>query len=173
MRKIKFSLLNFGSEREIRTPTNRVKVCCATITQSRYIKQLFLNQPLALGTVYEVYWVTSFMTLTKLRCYWRWWAGWVSSPLFRWELDLQSNAFADSLPTHILNKHVEGGRHCQRQNINRTHIKERKGHSLGIWRRAEVSIPMPSLAPLVFKTRLTAGWVNPPFKSSLQVQSEI
>ena len=33
-----------------------------------FIKQLFLNQPLALGTVYEVYWVTSFMTLTKLRC---------------------------------------------------------------------------------------------------------
>ena len=27
----------FGSEGEVRTPTNRVKVCCATITQPRYI----------------------------------------------------------------------------------------------------------------------------------------
>ena len=30
-----------------------------------------------------------------------WWAGWVSSPLFPKEPDLQSGAFADSLPTHI------------------------------------------------------------------------
>ena len=62
----------------------------------------------------------------KVRCYWRWWAGWVSSPLFRWELDLQSNAFADSLPTQILNKYVKGGQHYQCQNINRADVKERR-----------------------------------------------
>ncbi len=32
--------------------------------------------------------------------YGEWWAGWVSSPLFPKESDLQSDAFADSLPTH-------------------------------------------------------------------------
>ena len=32
------------------------------------------------------------------------------------------------------------------------------------WRRAEVSIPTPSLVPLVFKTRLRAGANNPPYK---------
>ena len=96
-----------------------------------------------------------------------WWAGWVSSPLFRQELDLQSNAFADSLPTHILNKYVEGGRHYQRQNINRTYIKERRGgRSLHIWRRIRDSnsntISLWLL--LVFRTSPLPIRVNPPFK---------
>ena len=38
------------------------------------------------------------------------------------------------------------------------------GHPSGLWRRAEVSIPIPSLVPLVFKTRLRAGAINPPNK---------
>ena len=32
-----------------------------------------------------------------------------------------------------------------------------------IWRSAEVSIPIPSLVPLVFKTRLPAGAINAPY----------
>ena len=31
------------------------------------------------------------------------------------------------------------------------------------WRRREVSIPIPSLVPLVFKTRLRAGAIPPPY----------
>ena len=44
------------------------------------------------------------------------------------------------LSAQILNKYVEGGRHCQRQNINRAYVKERReGRSLRIWRCAQDS----------------------------------
>ena len=62
-----------------------------------------------------------------------WWAGWVSSPLSPKRVVLQTTAFADSLPTQILNKYVEGGRHCQCQNINRAHVKERRRLALYVY----------------------------------------
>ena len=62
----------------------------------------------------------------KVRCYWRWWAGLDSNQRSRWARALQAPAIAAMRPTHILNKYVKGGRHYQRQNIDKAYVKERR-----------------------------------------------
>ena len=76
--------------------------------------------------------MTSFMTLTKCAAISAGGQGGCRAH-YSAELDLQSNAFADSLPTQILNKYVEGGRHCQRQNIDRAYVKERRRPALYVY----------------------------------------